>query len=203
VNKILSLSNVVIGYLCGDVLSVYDDRCIVHVGGVGYVVRACQRFLGCLSRGDSIKVWIEHIMHENESSLFGFENEREQKWFRWLIAVPGVGGRAALQILSAFPPDDLCCVLRERRAQDLRRAEGVGPKLAERLVTELARKAEQQGSVSADGILMGDLTMDAVMALCQLGYSRAESEKAVHLVVKDHPQLDVSAVVSRSLDFFK
>jgi Holliday junction DNA helicase RuvA len=202
-NKILSLGNAVIGYLCGDVLSVSNDRCIVHVGGVGYVVRVCERFLNHLSCGDSIKVWIEHVMHEGESSLFGFQNETEQQWFRWLIAVPGVGGRAALHILSVFPPDDLCCVLKERRTQDLRRAEGVGPKLAERLVTELGRKAEQQNVVSKDEVLGGDVTMDAVMALCQLGYSRVESERAVRLAIKNHPQSDISTIVSRSLDFFK
>ena len=192
-----------IGYLCGDVLSVYVDRCIVRVAGVGYVVRVSQRFLDNLSCGDQAEAWIEHVMHEGESSLFGFQNEIEQQWFRRLIAVPGVGGRAALHILSALPPNDLCRALKEKCITDLRRAEGVGPRLAERLVTELGKRAEQQDRSLEEQSSVGDSCRDAVMALCQLGYSRMESERAVNSVVKKNPGPDVTFIISQALNFFK
>ena len=193
------IDNTMIGHLCGDVLSLQPDRCVLRVGGVGYVVRICQRLSESVSCGDNLEVWIEHIMHEGESSLFGFKSEYEQKWFRWLIAVQGVGGRVALQILSAFPPDELCCILCEKRASDLRRAEGVGPKLAERLVTELGKKASQASPPSGGGVGLNSCFSDAVLAMCELGYSQSDAERAVGVTLKENPGADISHIVSKSL----
>jgi Holliday junction DNA helicase RuvA len=202
-NKLFSLNNIMIGYLCGNVLSLSADRCVICVSGIGYVVRFSQRFLESIACGDKVQVWIEHVMHEGDSSLFGFEKEIEQQWFRWLTGVPGVGGRAALCILSAFTPNQLCHALVEKDIASLRRAEGVGSKLAERLVTELGKRAKEQVSISIEEPPMDSRFQESVMALSQLGYGRVESEKAVRSVLQSYPQHDVSEIIVKTLEKLK
>lgn len=186
-----------IAKLTGLLDSVSADALILDVNGVGYEVHASGRTLGRIGQaGDPVSLLIDTHVREDAITLFGFADAAEQAWFRLLYSVQGVGPRAALAILGVCPPDQLAFAIAAGDAALLRQAEGVGPKLATRIVTELKDKVEKlsasgsltptlsprgRGSRSAVETGEGDnsLDHDAVSALVNLGYPRTDAYQAV------------------------
>ena len=183
-----------IGKLRGQVDSHGDGWTMVDVGGVGYLVFASARTLGRLpSRGEAVELLIETHVREDHIHLFGFNDQAERDWFRLLLTVQGVGTRHALSILSVLGPTELAQAIAAQDKQSISRANGVGPKLAARLVSELKDKAgaialgpaaglsvikggvDRSGPVSGQGVKFED----AVSALVNLGYRPAEAFGAV------------------------
>src|SRR3569833_2267394 len=131
-----------IGKLRGTIDSYGEDHVIVDVGGVGYVVHCSAHTLQRLpSVGEATVVSIETHVREDQIRLFGFLSDTEREWFRLLQTVQGVGTRVALSVLGAFKPGDLASAIAMGDTAAIRRAPGVGPKEAERLVIELKDKA--------------------------------------------------------------
>jgi Holliday junction DNA helicase RuvA len=179
-----------IGYLEGTIVLIQGDRCWVSVSGIGHIVCIGGRLASTVHTGKPITLWIESIVHDGQEHLFGFICREEQTWFQWLVAVAGVGGRLAMNILSLYQPHDLSPLLRQGNVVALRQVEGVGPKLANRLVTELKDKALSWiGSIMPDGgpekgvlaVPHQEIGMqqDALLALMALGYRRIDAEHAV------------------------
>ena len=167
-----------------------EDSAIVEVGGVGYLVFCSARTLSALPRpGEAVALMIETHVREDHIHLYGFAGTAERDWFRLLITVQGVGARVALAILSALSPAEISGALAAGDKAVLGRASGVGPKLAQRIVTELKDKVgsfEFAGVDSAAAVPRGaggdglDPALgDAVSALVNLGYGRAEAFGAV------------------------
>ncbi len=177
-----------IGKLSGIIDSFGPDHLILDVGGVGYIVYASRKTLGTIGQeGDPASLLIETQVREDSLTLFGFSGAREQQWFKLLTSVQGVGARVALAILAACPPEKLPLIIASQDQAAIRQADGVGPKLATRIVTELKDKA---GDLTAkgDGVKTGAFTPspvvesvdnDAVSALINLGYPRAQAFQAV------------------------
>jgi Holliday junction DNA helicase RuvA len=173
-----------IGKLTGSVDSTGDDWVILDVGGVGYVVFCSGRSLGLLPpAGGGATLWIETHVREDHIHLYGFAETAERDWFRLLNSVQGVGAKMALSILSVLPPADLVRAIAAQDKASLTRANGVGPKLAGRIASELKDKAGgiALGPVGAvNGVAAGaEVSEDAVSALVNLGYRRAEAFAAV------------------------
>lgn len=182
-----------IGKLTGTLDSTGDGWLIVDVGGVGYVVYASTRTLGSVgSPGAPATLLIETHVREDHIHLYGFIDAAERDWFRLLSTVQGVGARMALAILSVLPPTQLVQALAAQDKAALTRASGVGPKLAGRIVTELKDKAgrialgeaaRQHMAGVPSGVVPplepGGVSEDAVSALVNLGYGRAEAFGAV------------------------
>lgn len=165
---------------------------ILDVNGVGYEVFASSRTLGRAGqKGDPLSLLIDTHVREDAISLYGFIDAAEQQWFRLLYSVQGVGPKAALAILSACPADRLGFAIASGDAAALRQAEGVGPKLATRIVTELKDKAAKidlaapktkaasSKAAAAEGGTVPGVDSDAVSALVNLGYARADAYAAV------------------------
>ena len=163
-----------------------EDRVVVDVGGVGYLVFCSGRTLGRLpGDGVPVQLHIETHVREDHIHLYGFIDAAEHEWFRLLTTVQGVGARVALAILSAMGPDDLVRAVASGDKAAVSRANGVGPKLAGRIVSELKDRA--------GGIALGPsvtiagrngqpgaaVDADAVSALVNLGYGRSEAFGAV------------------------
>ena len=129
-----------IGSLNGMVAGIGEDSALIEVGGVGYVVQAGGRTLGRLTPGAGAKLFIETHVREDAIRLFGFDSEEERAWFAHLQTIPGVGAKVALGILDAMPPQVLVDAIALQDKAAFARANGVGPKLAARLATELAAK---------------------------------------------------------------
>lgn len=176
-----------IGKLTGRIDSIGTDHVILDVGGVGYVVHCPSTTLARLAVGATASLSVETKLSEEAIRLYGFISADEREWFRLLQTVQGVGARVALSILSALKVSELerAIVLGDKSV--VGRAQGVGPKLATRIVTELKDKAPAlalQRSVEA-GEHAGHLQAprpvesDAIAALVKLGYSQMAAGEAV------------------------
>ncbi len=178
-----------IAKLSGILDSVASDFLIIDVNGVGYQVFASRRTLARVGeKGDPVSLLIDTHVREDHIHLYGFMDAAEQEWCRLLTSVQGVGMRVAMAILSTCAPDQLAFAIAAQDAVVLRQADGVGPKLATRIVTELKDKAakidlspgkgkilrQQSGAAS-----IPDIDSDAVSALVNLGYGRSEAYSAV------------------------
>ncbi len=161
---------------------------VVDVAGVGYLVYCSGRALSALpAQGEPVSLFIETHVREDHIHLYGFPETGERDWFRLLTTVQGVGARMALAILSVLAPDDLVQAIAAQDKRALTRANGVGPKLAVRLVTELKDKAGQFALGPAAALSGGTpanagapaLSEDAISALVNLGYQRGEAFGAV------------------------
>ncbi len=171
-----------IGRLTGRIEGLEADRCLVDVGGVGYVVMASTRTLGALEPGAEQRLWVETVVREDAITLYGFLQAAEREWFRILTGVQGVGPKVALGILSALAPAELVSAIQSGDRAMLSRAPGVGPKLAIRLATELRDKAGAlplPDSVSVAASVPAGPDAEVISALGHLGYRRGEAEAAL------------------------
>lgn len=172
-----------IGKLTGVVDSSGDDWVMLDVGGVGYLVYCSGRTLGLLPpAGGGATLWIETHVREDHIHLYGFADQAEHDWFKLLQTVQGVGAKMALAVLSVLPPHDLVRAIAAQDKAAIARAHGVGQKLAGRIASELKDKAGGivLGPVAAvNGAGRAEVSEDAVSALVNLGYRRAEAFAAV------------------------
>jgi len=177
-----------IASLTGTLATRDSDQAVVDVGGVGYLVFASRRTLeGLPGLGEAVRLHVETHVREDHIHLYGFLDEAERRWFRTLMTVQGVGARVALAILSVLTPDELIRAIAAQDKPAVSRAEGVGPKLAVRIVTELKDKAGEAtlAQVARIGPAASALpgaagpTADAVSALVNLGYGRSEAFGAI------------------------
>ncbi|MBI1210486.1 MAG: Holliday junction branch migration protein RuvA [Alphaproteobacteria bacterium] len=193
-----------IGKLTGTIDETGSDFAIIDVNGVGYVVQCAARTLSQLPpRGGRMTLFVETQMREDAIRLFGFTTAEEREWFRLLQTVQGVGARVALSILSALSISDLTrAVAFEDKAQ-VGRSQGVGPKLAARIVAELKDKAAGIAApipVAAIGAKPAGAAGEAVSALMNLGYGRAEAQQAVAAIVaRDGKDVPLQALIREGL----
>jgi holliday junction DNA helicase RuvA len=178
-----------IGKLKGILDSYGEDFVIVDVGGVGYVVHCSGRTLQALpAKGEPVEMSIETHVREDQIRLFGFSNDLEREWFKLLQTVQGVGTKVALSVLGTLKPFDLATAIAIRDKAAIARSPGVGPKVAERIVTELKDKAPAYTALDPAVIrLSGALeekrapqpVLDAVSALINLGYGQPQAASAI------------------------
>lgn len=192
-----------IAKLTGVIDSVGQHSAIIDVNGVGYLVHASNRTLSRIGsvKGTHVSLHIETIVREDAFMLYGFADLAEKEWFQILCTVQGVGPKAAQAILSAVSPEQLPLVIASQDKTALRQADGVGDKLATRIVTELKEKAGKMalGAAAQQKVMEvrakagkggavevpKSASNDAVSALINLGYGRAEAFGAVSNVVRD------------------
>ncbi|MBC7767945.1 MAG: Holliday junction branch migration protein RuvA [Phycisphaerales bacterium] len=182
-----------IGSLNGIVAAVGEETALIEVGGVGYVVQSGARTLSRLSVGATVKLFIETHVREDAIRLFGFTGEEERAWFAHLQTIPGVGAKVALGILDAMPPEVLLDAIALQDKAAFARANGVGPKLAARLATELAAKQGPKGFIGlsagasrANGAAqpVNGARAEAVSALVNLGIDQSSAARAVASAAK-------------------
>jgi Holliday junction DNA helicase RuvA len=173
-----------IARLSGLLAETTADHAVIDVGGVGYLVQASTRTLGAIGPiGGQVMLFTEMQVREDAITLFGFGSAGERDWFRLLTSVQGVGGRVALAILSVLSPDELSRAVASGDKAMVSRANGVGPKLALRIVNELKDKVggltlgpAGSAPAAASG---GSAVPDALSALANLGFRPAEANAAV------------------------
>jgi len=173
-----------IAKLTGILDHIGPEGAIVDVGGVGYLVFCSTRTVGQLPpSGGATSLLVETHVREDHIHLYGFIDTVERDWFRLLITVQGVGARLALALLSAVPPEHLGQAILGEDKASLARAEGVGPRLAARIVNELRDKIGGIGAAATASPVVAAApdgpAADAVSALVNLGYRRAEASTAV------------------------
>ena len=161
------------------------DWAVIDVQGVGYLVHCSSKTLASLGvRGDEVTIHTEMLVSETDMRLYGFAVAEERDWYRMLNAVQGVGSKMALAVLSALSIGELRDACARGDAATVARAQGVGPKLAGRIVNELKDKAGALPGAPAGVPLSaisqpGTASADAVSALQNLGFKPAVAASAV------------------------
>lgn len=211
-----------IAKLRGIVDTIGEDFCVIDVNGIGYLASASSRTLGSLSVGAEVSLLTIMTVREDDISLFAFADAWEKEWFLTLTKVQGVGAKVCLSILSVLTPQQLSQALSAQDKASFCRANGVGPKLAARIVSELKDKivtvplnisggSESAPTAANDAPVQNlklpkntdyEKTEDAISALVNLGYQRLEAYKAVNRVLNENPEADVSTIIRLSLKEF-
>jgi len=178
-----------IGKLKGVIDSYGEDFIVLDVNGVGYLVHCSTRTLQELPGvAQPATLSIETHVREDQIKLFGFVTDVEREWFRLLQTVQGVGAKVALAVLGTLPPAELANAIALRDKVAVSRTPGVGPKVAERIVTELKDKAPGFADVDPAVVhLAGAIddaraprpVADAISALVNLGYGQPQAAAAI------------------------
>ena len=199
-----------IAQLRGSLVQTGGQQTILDVHGVGYALHVSGRTQGQLGTiGGEVTLLTEMQVREDSMTLFGFLDVAERDAFRLLITVQGVGAKAAMAILSVLTPVDLTNAIISGDKAMVARADGVGPKIALRVVNELGEKigkiASLGGALSigntsgeASGAAV-ELIGDAVSALANLGYAQAEAHSAVMRVQNKSPSDNLSEIIAAAL----
>ncbi len=174
-----------IAKLAGMLDSIGDDHAVVDVGGVGYLVFCSGRTMRALpAAGQPVVIHVETHVREDHIHLYGFADEAERDWFRLLQSVQGVGARVALAILTVHAPGDLMLIIAAQDKAAMAQANGVGAKLAGRIVAELKDAVgglvlHPVGVTGGAALVALGVEGDAVSALVNLGYRRTEAAMVV------------------------
>lgn len=199
------------------------DHVLIDVRGVGYIVHVSDRTLAALPGvGEAVALWTELLVREDLLQLFGFPTLAEKEWHRLLMTVQGVGAKAAMSILSALGTEGVGRAVALGDVRAIQSAQGVGPKLASRVVLELKAKAPSVMAMGARGSAPAMLdeviepaapvprpspppparasfTADALSALVNLGYAQGDAAAAVAQACADAPEDDTAALIRRAL----
>ena len=201
----------IIGWLKGVVLSTGADNVLINVNGVGYVALAGTSLLSKLGPGDEAELHIETRVTENSITMFAFESDEARAWFVRLTDVPGVGGKVALAVLDAIGPAGLMDAVALGEAPSITRAKGVGKKMAERIVGELAGKAPPMGrfgqviaaphagKAAPEAAAPSGARSEAISALTNLGYQQVDAARAVAAAAQSVDAENVSALIKGAL----
>ena len=198
-----------IASLTGTLVHLGTNDLVIRTSGVGYQVQASSRCLARLGQeGDDVTILIDTQIKDDRIILTGFAEAAVKDTYALLQTVQGVGAKAALSILSALSPDDVILAISACDKAMIARADGVGPKLAQRIVNELADKAagfnlgagaQLASSTPATSQNTNAAINDAVSALVNLGYGRGEAHAAVVLVAAETKQDSVEALLPAAL----
>lgn len=199
-----------IHYLNGKLASIYENAMIIDVNGIGYKVTVpMSSALYLKAPGDDVKVFTVMVVREDDMSLYGFEDEKSLDLFNKLTSVSGIGAKAAIAIFSALTRDEIINAIVLEDAAALTKANGVGKKTAQRVVLELKDKFEYEKDVNlqlatgkAEGVIHGNGAdeknrTEAVEALMELGFTKAEAKDKVDSITEDN--LSVEDYIKKAL----
>lgn len=190
-----------IAKLFGTVDTLFPDRVYLRVQDVVYSVFCSRKALQALSVGQPATLWIEHLFRADNQVLCGFLSFEDQLCFQELTGVQGVGAKVALAVLSTFSTTELAQVILNQDKQLLTRVEGVGSKMAERMLVELKNSKFFKGyrGFTPGGSEPAWASNDAIEALIALGYDRASATNTVEKIAKKNPDQPTEALVKAAL----
>jgi Holliday junction DNA helicase RuvA len=194
-----------IGKLRGIIDSIEEDRCLIDVSGVFYLVFLSNKAAQTLKiQKGEVSLTIETVVKEGAIELYGFTNKIEKIWFLELTKVQGVGSKMAMKILGFFSIEDLVQALILGDVKAFTNISGVGPKLAQRLITELSGSPKKLGvevsaSYISDKILDSEIAKDAVSALENLGYKKIDILRIVSKITQNNLEITLENLITKSL----
>jgi len=198
-----------IAHITGKLIHKQPNAIIVDVGGVGYELTVpLSTFYDLGEAGTEVSLRVHTHVREDALQLFGFRTEREKKLFLLLVSVSGIGPKLAVTVLSGLSAEELVQAIRAGNLAKLVGIPGVGKKTAERMLLELKDKAaailppglEEASSAGGAVAQTGDaMREDVISALVNLGYQKAQAEKAVGTVLKDSPDANFTTTLKQSL----
>jgi len=193
-------------YLDGTVAEILPGLAVIDCGGVGYACMTTNNTLAALKKGQRQRVYTHFQVGENAFGLYGFATQGELSSFRMLLGVSGVGPKAALAILSACTPETLAMAVVSGNEKALTAAQGIGKKIAQRILLELKDKITKETSAGLDfsgnngtpaAPVFSSKATEAAQALSVLGYSGQEINVALQGI--DIENLPLEEVIRQSL----
>ena len=190
-------------YLNGTVAEIAAGLAVIDCGGVGYACATTNYTLSQLKKGERARLYTYLHVREDIFELYGFASQQELNSFKMLIGVSGVGPKAALAILSATTPQNLALSIVTEDEKALTAAQGIGKKIAQRIILELkdklAKEQQEIGMPTAPGIVAGEKSkaVEAAAALAVLGYT--QQDIAVAMKGVDVENLPLEEIVRQSL----
>ncbi len=186
-------------YIKGKYISSGDGYIVVETGGIGYNIYTSLNSVTTFTSKDEIKVYTYLYLREGIADIYGFATEEEKQMFLHLISISGVGPKAAISILSVAPSERIALAIITGDSKLIQKAQGIGPKVAQRVVMELKDKLKgieiNTDDIPAE-IPVTDNVSEALSALLVLGYSEAEAKKAIS---KADSSLDTESLVKAAL----
>lgn len=195
-------------HIKGVVTDVDIGMAVVECGGVGFAVNTSANTLSHIRVGAETKLYISEQVREDAFELYGFETLAEKNCFEMLISVSGVGPKAAVSILSANTPEGVCMAVISGNEKALTVAQGIGKKIAQRVILELKDKMKKQAedfsfsgeTLAAPAVEGGSgKRNDAASALAVLGYSASETAAALKGVDMSLPLEDIIRAALRNM----
>lgn len=173
-------------YLTGTVSELFPNLAVIDCGGIGFAVNTSAYSVSSLQKGESAKLYTYLNIREDAMDLFGFSSLLEKHCFEMLLGVSGVGPKAALAILSVNSPDGLMAAIVSENEKALTAAQGIGKRIAQRIILELKDKIAKESSgidltfpVKPTAVVSNLAVEEAAKALRVLGYSSGEIERAI------------------------
>jgi holliday junction DNA helicase RuvA len=188
-------------YLKGTLVEANPNDVIVECHGVGYRILTPSKLMGILPEvGENVLLYTSFVIRENSQTLFGFSSPQERDLFELLITFSGVGPKTGLSILSHLSSEELADVVVRGESKELSKVPGIGKKTAERLLIDLKGKFTSKEGKFAQAAPASGVTVDAIAALQNLGYSAAHAQKAVSTVLKGEKGVpDLSILITKAL----
>lgn len=193
-------------YLNGKIAQILPNMAVIDIGGVGYACHTTVTTLVGLKTGETAKLYTYNYIREDSFDLYGFATESEKRCFEMLIGISGVGPKAALSILSSSTPESLAMAIITENESALTVAQGIGKKIAQRIILELKDKLRKEspalsgfmpGADNRGGTVTGTKSGDAVSALMVLGYSQSEASNAMRDI--DADSLPIEEIIREAL----
>lgn len=195
-------------HLTGTVTDIEINMVVLDCGGVGFAINASTNTIAQVRHGERTKLFISEQVREDAFDLFGFKTLGEKHCFEMLTSVSGVGPKAALSILSANTPEGVCMAVMSGDEKTLTVAQGIGKKIAQRVILELKDKMQKQaGDFAADGVSLAvpantesqSKMSDAAAALAVLGYNNSECAAALKGIDMSMPLEDIIRASLRNM----
>jgi len=197
-----------ISQITGKIIEINEKFLIVDVNGIGYQIFCSAKTIYKFRDIETtITILTEMIVREDSQTLYGFYDIIEKQWFNLLVSVQGVGAKAALAIFSSLNIDELSFAISNSEKLSITKADGIGPKIAGRIINELKDKIPNNQIDPLFSDLTGDLNdankeiiEDAISALSNLGYNKSSCKKIVIGVFEESEKdLKLSDLISKSL----
>lgn len=191
-------------YVKGELVLKQNGFAVLDNGGIGYKIYTSANTLDRLQEGDKVTLYTHLVVREDVFDLYGFSSTDELSMFTELLGVSGVGPKAALAVLSVATPRELAAAVVTKDSKRLTKAQGVGAKMAQRIILELSDKLKDcdilPEEIKEEVLPSDNFQSDAVNALISLGYSSNEAKSAVSKV---DPSLSTEEIIVKALAFMK
>ncbi len=205
-----------IGRIKGQLIEKKNDRVVINVHGIGYVVYVAEKTARSLSLGNEaqdISLYTELLVKEDLLQLIGFLTQTEKDWFNLLRSVQGIGAKVALTILNTLDANELSRAIRMKNELAFSSVSGIGSRMAQRLVVELSGRKDlailedeavieirdENNEQTLNIIKRKEIQQDALSALQNLGFKSVEAKSAIDKIVAEDHINDASELVKEAL----
>ena len=189
-------------YVSGTLAELNPAEAIVEAGGIGYQVLISLNTYGEIESrlGGSVKLYLYHLLREDDEALYGFSSKDERALFTLLISVNGVGPGTARMMLSSLSQEELQNAIIGQDVRKIKSIKGIGTKTAERIILELKDKIIKGAGSAPSAVTGSNAAREAAFnALILLGFSKPNVEKALDMVLKDNPTISLENLIKNSL----